>query len=105
ATVAPPEVKSNAQPPLIPFRRHPRFGANMTSTAPARRPFGRPKKDEGPRATFGQLLPYVFEHKGPMAVVVVLSVLGAAASLAQPLLVSQVIGIVESGKTLGLLVW
>ena len=77
----------------------------MTSTAPARRPFGRPKKDEGPRATFGQLLPYVFEHKGPMAVVVVLSVLGAAASLAQPLLVSQVIGIVESGKTLGLLVW
>ncbi|NNC12995.1 ABC transporter ATP-binding protein [Planctomonas sp. JC2975] len=76
-----------------------------SSSAPARRRFGRPTKDDGPRATFGQLLPYIFEHKGTMAVVIVLSVLGAAASLAQPLLVSQVIGIVQKGETLGGLVW
>ena len=77
----------------------------MSTPAPTRRPFGRQQKDDGPRATFSQLLPYIFEHKASMAVVIVLSVLGAAASLAQPLLVSQVIGIVESGKALGVLVW
>ncbi|HEY5221494.1 MAG TPA: ABC transporter ATP-binding protein [Microbacteriaceae bacterium] len=59
----------------------------------------------GPRAKFSQLLPYLFEHKGVLSVVVVLSVLGAAASLAQPLLVSQVISIVQAGNTLGGLVW
>ncbi len=77
----------------------------MSTSAPARRRFGRAGDDDGPRATFGQLLPYILEHRGTMAVVVVLSVLGAAASLAQPLLVSQVIGIVQSGRALGALVW
>ncbi|ANP71538.1 ABC transporter ATP-binding protein [Cryobacterium arcticum] len=55
---------------------------------------------EGPRASFSQLLPYLFEHKAVLSVVVVLSVLGAAASLAQPLLVSQVITLVEAGNPL-----
>ena len=49
---------------------------------------------EGPRASFRQLLPYLSEHKAVLSVVIVLSVLGAAASLAQPLLVSQVITLV-----------
>lgn len=40
-----------------------------------------------------------------LAVVTVLSVLGAAASLAQPLLVSQIITVVEKGSGLGALVW
>ncbi len=40
-----------------------------------------------------------------LAFVTVLSVLGAAASLAQPLLVSQVITIVGDGRSLGTLVW
>lgn len=40
-----------------------------------------------------------------LAFVTVLSVLGAAASLAQPLLVSQVIDIVQKGNPLGSLVW
>ena len=74
-------------------------------TRPSRSPFGRPKNDDGPRATFGQLLPYLLEHRLTMTFVVVLSVLGAAASLAQPLLVSQVIGIVEKGASMGGLVW
>ena len=61
--------------------------------------------EEGPRARFSQLLPYLFEHKKVLGLVTVLSILGAAASLAQPLLVSQVITIVEKGRALGSLVW
>ena len=69
---------------------------------PARR-FGRPV-DDGPRATFSQLLPYLLEHRVVLGWVIVISVLGAAAALAQPLLVSQVITIVEDGGDLGPLV-
>ncbi|QIZ97891.1 ABC transporter ATP-binding protein [Leifsonia sp. PS1209] len=76
-------------------------------TSQPRRRLGRPGKgdDEGPRAKFSQLLPYLFEHKAVLSVVIVLSVLGAAASLAQPLLVSQVIDIVGKQQPLGGLVW
>jgi ATP-binding cassette, subfamily B, bacterial len=70
-----------------------------------RSPFSRRTDDGGPRARFSQLLPYLLEHKKVLTVVVVLSVLGAAASLAQPLLVSQVIAIVGKGESLGGLVW
>lgn len=76
-----------------------------TSTGQSRSLFGSRKKDDGPRATFRQLLPYLFEHKRVLSVVIVLSVLGAAASLSQPLLVGQVISTVESGSSLGSLVW
>ncbi|MCU1526457.1 MAG: transporter [Frondihabitans sp.] len=77
-----------------------------------RRPRQRPERldrngrpiPEGPRAKFSQLVPYLFEHKKMMAVVIALSVLGAAASLAQPLLVNQVIGFVQNHKPLGILV-
>jgi ATP-binding cassette subfamily B protein len=76
-------------------------------STPARRRLGRPAKagDEGPRAKFSQLLPYLLEHRAVLAVVIVLSILGAAASLAQPLLVSQVIDVVGKGEALGGLVW
>ncbi|MET0161266.1 MAG: ABC transporter ATP-binding protein [Microbacteriaceae bacterium] len=75
------------------------------NTRAARRsPFAR-KAETGPRATIGQLLPYLFEKRGLLTVVIVLSVLGAAASLAQPLLVSQVITQVQDGAMLGPLVW
>ena len=76
----------------------------MSSTeTPRRSPFSR-KTDEGPRARFSQLLPYLLEHKRVLGVVVALSILGAAASLSQPLLVQQVITRVESGGDLSLLV-
>ncbi|MFE5409195.1 ABC transporter ATP-binding protein [Microbacterium sp. NPDC056569] len=65
----------------------------------------RGKAEEGPRATFSQLLPYLFEHKRTLAVVVVLSILSAGASLIQPLLVGQVITRVQEGLDLGLLIW
>jgi ATP-binding cassette subfamily B protein len=81
--------------------------SSPSTTKPARRsPFGRaPKTDEGPRARFSELIPYLFEHKRVLWFIIGLSILGSAASLAQPLLVSQVIGIVEQGKALGGLVW
>ncbi len=77
----------------------------MSSTAPARRsPFSR-TPEVGPRARFRQLLPYLAHHKAALGGVVVLGVLGSAASLGQPLLVSQVISRVQAGETLGPLVW
>lgn len=75
-----------------------------TTRAARRSPFAR-KAETGPRATIGQLLPYLFEKRGLLTVVIVLSVLGAAASLAQPLLVSQVITEVQGEGPLGPLVW
>jgi ABC-type multidrug transport system fused ATPase/permease subunit len=77
----------------------------MTTTAQPRRRLGRPaKEEEGPRARFRELLPYLLEHKKVLGVVIALSILGAGASLAQPLLVSQVITVVEAGNPLNMLV-
>ena len=76
----------------------------MSGTATSRRR-GRLAQSDGPRATFRQLLPFLLEHKRTLIIVAILSVLGAAASLVQPLLVGQVITAVQSGGTLGLLVW
>lgn len=66
-----------------------------TTSTPRRSPFGRSRGDDGPRATFRELLPYLFEHKGPLWAALILGLFGALASLAQPLLVSQVIQLVE----------
>ena len=63
------------------------------------------KAATGPRATFRQLLPFLFEHRPVLIWVAVLSVIGALTSLAQPLLVAQVITIVEAGQPLGWIVW
>ena len=75
----------------------------MSNETQSRSPFGKP--DDGPRATFGQLLPYLTEHRRVLSVVIALSIVGAAAALAQPLLVSQVITVVGAGEPLGSLVW
>ena len=76
----------------------------MTFTAPPRRSRFARTPDTGPRAKLSQLWPYLAEHRRILAVVIVLSILGAAASLAQPLLVSQVITVVQAGDPLGSLV-
>jgi ABC-type multidrug transport system fused ATPase/permease subunit len=79
--------------------------SSPTSTRPARGGRGgRGAKDDGPRAKFSQLLPYLFEHKKVLVVVVLLSLLAAGASLAQPLLVQEVVKKVQAGETLGNLV-
>ncbi|GAA2856614.1 ABC transporter ATP-binding protein [Microbacterium arabinogalactanolyticum] len=76
----------------------------MSRTATARRR-GRGAQQDGPRATFRQLLPFLFEHKKVLVAVALLSIVGAAASLAQPLLVGQVIDRVQKVQMLGALVW
>ncbi|TCJ22199.1 ABC transporter ATP-binding protein [Microbacterium sp. PI-1] len=76
----------------------------MSGSVTARRR-GRGAQSEGPRATFRQLLPFLFEHKRTLIVVAVLSVVGAATSLVQPLLVGQVIEAVQSDAGIGILVW
>ncbi|WP_214465689.1 ABC transporter ATP-binding protein [Microbacterium flavescens] len=70
-----------------------------------RRSRSRRPKAEGPRATFGQLLPFLFEHKTTLIVVSVLSVLSAVTMLVQPLLVGQVIDRVQKQLDLGMLLW
>lgn len=62
-------------------------------------------KDNGPKAKFSQLVPYLLEHKAALWIAMALSVLGAAISLAQPLVVGQVITAVQSGADLGGLVF
>ncbi len=76
-----------------------------TAETRSRNPFARPKKGDGPRASVRQLFPYLREHRGVLAVVIALSIVGAGASLAQPLLVSNVITVVQKGQSLGILVY
>jgi len=64
------------------------------STETAQRParggiFSRRRSEAGPRARFGQLLPYLLQNKPLIAVVIVLSVIGSIATVAEPLLVRQ----------------
>lgn len=78
--------------------------ATMSRTAMSRRR-GRTSAPEGPRATFRQLLPFLFEHKTVLVWVTILSVIGAVASLVQPLIVGQVIDRVQNDRSLGPLIW
>jgi ATP-binding cassette subfamily B protein len=61
---------------------------------------GAAPKETGPKAKFSQLVPYLLEHKGALWVAMALSVFGAGISLAQPLVVGQVITAVQSGGNL-----
>jgi ATP-binding cassette subfamily B protein len=61
--------------------------------------------DGSTRATFRQLIPFLMEHKKVLSIVIALSMAGALTTLAQPLVVSQVITVVEAGEQLGNLVW
>jgi ATP-binding cassette subfamily B protein len=73
-----------------------------TSTVAApRRGLFRRGAETGPRARLRDLLPYLAEHRGPIIAVIVLSIVGAALSLAQPLLVEQVVTRVQKAQPLG----
>ena len=54
-----------------------------------------PAKDDGPKAKFSQLWPYLMEHKPALWFAVVLSILGAVVNLGQPLIVGQLIDAVQ----------
>ena len=58
------------------------------------------KKDDGPKAKFSQLVPYLKEHKGALGLAVVLSLIGAGTSLAQPLVVGNIITAVQESQDL-----
>ena len=62
------------------------------------------KKDDGPKAKYSQLFPYLKEHKGQLGLAVVLSLIGAVASLAQPMVVGQIITAVTDDKPLGTII-
>jgi len=70
-------------------RRGPRGNSNTTNG-----------RYTGPKAKFSQLLPYLSQHKKALWIAVALSVFGAGVSLAQPLLVGQVITSVQKGENL-----
>ncbi|GAA1984265.1 ABC transporter ATP-binding protein [Microbacterium pumilum] len=50
-------------------------------------------------------MPFLLEHSGVLVVVAILSVIGAATTLAQPLVVGEVITRVGNSQSLGYLVW
>ncbi|WP_345751577.1 ABC transporter ATP-binding protein [Microbacterium rhizophilus] len=79
--------------------------STVSDTRTRRSPFARPRRDDGPRATFRQLLPFIFEHKRVLVWVSILSVLAAVTTLVQPLLIGQVIERVQASEPLGVLVW
>ncbi|MFT4213796.1 MAG: ABC transporter ATP-binding protein [Microbacterium sp.] len=78
--------------------------SNPHTSAPGR---GRSRRtrDEGPRASLRQLLPFLLEHRGTLVAVAILSILAAGATLAQPLVVGRAIGRVQDAEPLGILVW
>ncbi|MGB3414554.1 MAG: ABC transporter ATP-binding protein, partial [Microbacteriaceae bacterium] len=57
------------------------------------------------KAKFSQLLPYLAEHKKVLSFVLVLGVLGAGASLAQPLIIYELINRVQLQTPFGALIW
>lgn len=61
----------------------------------------RPKKDDGPKASLRELLPYLFVRRGLFVSAIALSLVGAFTSLIQPLIVQHLIGQVEQQNPLG----
>ncbi|ERG64851.1 hypothetical protein L332_10405 [Agrococcus pavilionensis RW1] len=70
-----------------------------------RRGMLRRRGDDGPRASVGELLPYLFPKKGLLAGAIALSVLGAGFALAQPLMAQELIARVEQSRALEWLPW
>jgi ABC-type multidrug transport system fused ATPase/permease subunit len=65
--------------------------------------FSRGKQDDGPRAKFRQLLPYLLQNKPLIALVIGLSILGSLATVGQPLLVGAGINAFQSKQSWGLI--
>ena len=55
----------------------------------------RSREYKGPRANFKELIPYITAEKTPVIIAMVLSIIGAGLSLAQPVMVGSVINAVE----------
>jgi len=98
---------SNKRPNDAMPRRHATYSPDSKTAAPSGRGgrAGRPPRlDTGPKAKFSQLTPYLLEHKGSLSLAVLLSLIGAGSSLAQPMVVGQVITAVKEHKDLGAII-
>lgn len=74
--------------------------------SPKRRGRGRRTNPDGtPRASLRQLWPYLFADRGMTALIVLISIVGSAFSLAQPLLMGLLISQVEQGALDGWIIW
>lgn len=62
-------------------------------------------KSSTPRASLKQLWPYLFADKRAMAVIIVISIVGSAFSLAQPILMGLLVQRVEAGEYSSWIVW
>lgn len=80
------------------------LSAAPTPAENGRRRRGARGAQSGPRASFRQLLPYLFEQRGLLGFIIALSLVSALVSLSQPLLVGQVIERVQAAEPLGALV-
>ena len=84
-----PAEPSKAGVPTRAKRKRARRGQSDDSTAP-----------RGPRASFSQLIPYLFEQRKLLVLAIILGLIGAAASLVQPPLLGEIISRVESSTSL-----
>jgi ATP-binding cassette subfamily B protein len=66
----------------------------------ARRSSTSQRASRGPRASLGQLIPYLFEQRKLLGLALVLGIIAAVASLVQPVLLGQIISRVEAGLSL-----
>ena len=82
---------SAAQQPETPVQPTPRKRRGRPAATAA---------SQGPRASFSQLLPYLFEQRGLLGFIIALSLTSALVSLAQPLLVGGLIDRVQQSAPL-----
>lgn len=78
-------------------------GSRRPTERVSQRSSQRSSQHRGPRASLKQLLPYLFEQRGPLALALGLGIVGAATSLVQPVLLGQVIERVQLAQPLGVL--
>ena len=76
-------------------------GTSTSASTSSRTRRGRSTPHRGPRASLKQLLPYLFEQRRLLALAIAFGLAGAIASLAQPLLLGQLITRVEGSEPLG----
>ena len=77
----------------------------MSSSTSSRSPVARGADSSAPRATLRQLWPYLFADKRMLSLIIVISVVGAAFDLAQPVLMGLLIQQVEQGNMQWWIAW
>ncbi|QIM17302.1 ABC transporter ATP-binding protein [Leucobacter insecticola] len=80
----------------------PNSGSRKRSKSKSRRGTGSANgTPQGPRASIGELVPYLFAQRALLTLALALGLVSAVASLVQPVLLGQIITRVEAGQALG----